>query len=91
MKPEGCRVLYNGDVNFLFATDYRPEGQRDGPYTAKVLDDYVERLPIERVQEGWNELIVYDGSGNGDPRPRFREVRQTLILSVELAVVGQEC
>jgi hypothetical protein len=43
-------------------------------------------LPLERVRDGWNELIVYDGSGNGDPRPGFREVKLTRIVSVELAV-----
>lgn len=44
MKPQGYRVLYNGDANYLFQTDYRRPEDRGGPYTARVLDDHVDRL-----------------------------------------------
>jgi len=43
MKPVKNRVLFNGDVNFLWHNDYRPAGE-EGPYTVKVLDDYVDLL-----------------------------------------------
>jgi len=43
------------------------------------------RLPIEAIQDGLNELVVYDGDENRTPYPE-RQVRQTRIISVELAV-----
>lgn len=38
------RILYNGDCNYLFATDYRREPDVPGPYTPQVLDDHVDLL-----------------------------------------------
>lgn len=41
------RVLYNGDVNFLFHSQlYNPRG---GPYTAAVLHDWIDRIADARV------------------------------------------
>lgn len=44
MKPQNVRVLYNGDANYLFQTDYRAPEDRDRGYTGKVLDDHVDLL-----------------------------------------------
>jgi len=38
------RVLYNGDCNYLFASDYRRNPSVPGPYTTQVLDDHVDLL-----------------------------------------------
>ena len=58
MKPTDHRVLFNGDCNFLFARDYRPSGQCHGPYTAEVLDDYVDLLADSGV-----DTFVINASG----------------------------
>lgn len=44
MKPTDHRILYNGDCNYLFASDYRRPEDRHGPYTAQVLEDHVDLL-----------------------------------------------
>lgn len=44
MKPTEHRTLYNGDCNYLFAQDYRPADQREGPYNASALDTHVDLL-----------------------------------------------
>ncbi|MHB0936152.1 MAG: hypothetical protein ACYDCO_10920 [Armatimonadota bacterium] len=38
------RILYNGDCNYLFASDYRRNPGEPGPYTPQVLDDHVDLL-----------------------------------------------
>lgn len=38
------RILYNGDCNYLFASDYRRNPDVPGPYTPQVLDDHVDLL-----------------------------------------------
>jgi len=58
MRPTDHRVLFNGDCNFLFGSDYRPPGERHGPYTAKVLDDYVDLLADNGV-----DTFVINASG----------------------------
>jgi hypothetical protein len=38
------RILYNGDCNYLFASDYRRSTDEPGPYTPEVFDDHVDLL-----------------------------------------------
>lgn len=49
MKPLNNRVLFNGDCNYLFASDYRHPDRRDLPYDTTVLDAQVDRLAASGV------------------------------------------
>lgn len=42
--PEKYKVLFNGDVNFLFQRDYRADPPLDTPYSPDALDGYVDKL-----------------------------------------------
>ena len=93
MKPTNHRVLFTGDCSFLFGRDYRRPDERDGPYTAKVLDDYVDLLADSGVdtflinasgQVPWypsrNLPHVLDGYTRGDRayvRPHFPPLDDT--------------
>ena len=44
MKPANHRILFTGDCNYLFASDYRHPADRSGPYTALVLEDHIDLL-----------------------------------------------
>jgi len=91
MKPASNRRLYNGDCNYLFASDYSTG--TNGRYTAKVFHDHVDLLASSGIdtfvvnvngQQPWYPSkalgSVLDGYTRGDrmfARPLYPPLDET--------------